>query len=121
MTRGQVGGAWRTVGRVAVDETRVRHVNVKVPGFVERIYVDFVGKPVRRGEPLFSIYSPELLAAQEEYLLALRTQKTLAGRRACPRTATRWWRPRAASSQLWDVPESEIARIERDRASRRRP
>ena len=42
----KVGGAWRTVGRVVVDETRVHHVNLKVGGFVERIYVDFIGKQV---------------------------------------------------------------------------
>ena len=77
VTEGPVGGAWRTVGRVAIDETRVRHVNLKVPGFVERIYVDFVGKKVKQGDPLFSIYSPELLSAQEEYLLALRTRGAL--------------------------------------------
>ena len=47
--RGQVGGSWRTVGRIAVDETRVRHVNVKVGGFVERVFVDFTGKPVAKG------------------------------------------------------------------------
>jgi Cu(I)/Ag(I) efflux system membrane fusion protein len=77
VTEGPVGGAWRTVGRVAIDETRVRHVNLKVPGFVERIYVDFVGKKVKKGDPLFSIYSPELLSAQEEYLLALKTRGAL--------------------------------------------
>src|SRR4051812_15469646 len=54
VSQGPVGGAWRTVGRVAVDETRVRHVNLKVSGFVEHIYVDFVGKKVRKGDPLFS-------------------------------------------------------------------
>lgn len=78
VTEGPVGGSWRTVGRVAIDETRVRHVNLKIPGFVERIYVDYVGKKVKRGDPLFSIYSPELLSAQEEYLLALKTQAELA-------------------------------------------
>ncbi|MEI6413896.1 MAG: efflux RND transporter periplasmic adaptor subunit, partial [Pseudomonadota bacterium] len=75
---GPVGGAWRTVGRVVIDETRVRHINVKVMGFVERIHVDFVGKAVKKGDPLFAVYSPELLSAQEEYLLALRMQSVLA-------------------------------------------
>ena len=77
VTHGPIGGAWRTVGRVAIDETRVRHINLKVPGFVEQIYVDFVGKRVKKGDPLFSIYSPDLLSAQGEYLLALRTQRAL--------------------------------------------
>ncbi|HWA78541.1 MAG TPA: efflux RND transporter periplasmic adaptor subunit [Polyangiaceae bacterium] len=72
-----LGGSIRSVGRVAIDETRVRRVNLKVPGFVERIYVDYVGKKVKKGDPLFSVYSPELLATQEEYLLAQKTQNEL--------------------------------------------
>ena len=113
VTRGMVGGAWRTVGRVAIDETRVRHINVKVPGFVERIYVDFVGKPVKAGEPLFSIYSPELLSAQEEYLLALRTHAALQA--ADPSMSGRDPLVEAARRRLllWDVPAAEVARIAR--------
>lgn len=112
-TVGPVGGGWRTVGRVAVDETRVRHVNVKVPGFVERIYVNFVGKPVRRGDPLFALYSPELLAAQQEYLLALRTRGSLL--RGGPLATDGEDLVQAARRKLalWDVPESEIERLER--------
>jgi Cu(I)/Ag(I) efflux system membrane fusion protein len=112
VTRGPIGGAWRTVGRVGVDETRVRHVNLKVAGFVERIYVDFIGKKVRRGDPLFSIYSPELLSAQEEFLLALRTSRSLsslggpaAGNGAALLAAAR------RKLALWDVPEAEVERI----------
>ncbi|GLH71627.1 hypothetical protein GETHLI_01290 [Geothrix limicola] len=76
---GNVSGELRALGRVVVDETRVRKVNVKVEGFVERLFVDFVGKPVAKGQPLFSFYSPEFVSAQREYLLALRTQKALMG------------------------------------------
>ena len=68
VTRGKVSGSWRTFSKVAADEQRVRHINVKVPVFVEHVYVNFVGKPVRKGEALFSGYSPELLAAQKAYL-----------------------------------------------------
>jgi len=116
VTRGSVGGAWRTVGRVAVDETRVRHFNVKVPGFVERLYADFVGKPVAKGDPLFSMYSPELLSAQAEYLLALKTQSALAatgGAAVADGDALVSAARRKLS--LWDVPESEIERIEQTR------
>jgi Cu(I)/Ag(I) efflux system membrane fusion protein len=55
--RAQVAGSWRTTGRVAVDETRVHHVNVKFSGFIEHVHGDFVGRLVTKGEPLFSIYS----------------------------------------------------------------
>lgn len=100
--RGVVGGAIRTVGRVSTDETRVRRVSVKVPGYVERIFVDFVGKPVRKGDPLFALYSPDVLAAENEFLIALKTQPgplLSAARRKL---------------QLWDVPESELQRVERE-------
>ncbi len=60
----------RTVGTVAFDETAMRDVNIKVGGWIEKLYVDSLGAPVKKGEPLFELYSPELYAAQEEYLLA---------------------------------------------------
>lgn len=63
-------------GRLTYDETRLASVTTKFSGWVEKLYVDYTGKLVKRGEPLFSIYSPDLIAAQEEYLLALRAQKT---------------------------------------------
>jgi len=64
-------------GRLTYDETRLASVTTKFSGWVEALYVDYTGKLVRKGQPLFSIYSPDLIAAQEEYLLALRAQKTL--------------------------------------------
>jgi Cu(I)/Ag(I) efflux system membrane fusion protein len=109
VTRGKVGGAWRTVGRVAIDETRVWHVNLKVSGFVERVFVDYVGKKVRRGDPLFTLYSPELLAAQEEYLLARTTDGELA--RLGDAGGERDHGLASASRrklELWDIPDSEI-------------
>ncbi len=110
--RGQVGGSWRTVGRVQVDPTGVRRINAKVGGYVERIFVDFVGKPVGKGQPLFSLYSPELLSAQAEYLLALQTRQALsAGGLAGDGDALVSSARRKL--QLWDVPESEIERLER--------
>jgi len=62
----------RTVGSVDYDETRVRDVNIKVAGWIEKLHIDYLGAAVRRGDTLFDIYSPDLYAAQEEYLLALR-------------------------------------------------
>jgi Cu(I)/Ag(I) efflux system membrane fusion protein len=112
--RGPVGGAWRTNGRVAIDETRVHHVNVKFNGFIERVYGDFVGKLIRRGEPLFSIYSPELLSAQEEFLLALRTRQRLGGAGpALSDDGASLVRAARRKLELWDVPQAEIDRIEK--------
>jgi Cu(I)/Ag(I) efflux system membrane fusion protein len=68
----------RTVGRVAVDERRLHHIHTKYDGYVEHLYVDFTGKYVERGDHLLSIYSPELVATQQEYLLAYNAQKRMA-------------------------------------------
>ena len=110
VAEGPVGGSWRTVGRVAVDETRVHHVALKFSGFIEQVFVDYVGKPVRFGEPLFSIYSPDVASAEEEYLLALRTRASLGGGTAQAGdelvTAAR------ERLKLWDIPEAEIRRLE---------
>lgn len=106
--RGVVGGNLRTVARVSMDETRVRRVNVKVSGFVEKIFLDFVGKPVRKGQPLFSLYSPEILTAENELLLALRTSSG-------PND------PLLASArrklELWGIPAAELERLEREKAA----
>ncbi|MBI5068091.1 MAG: efflux RND transporter periplasmic adaptor subunit [Deltaproteobacteria bacterium] len=112
VTAGPVGGAWRTTGKVAVDETRVHHVNVKVEGFVEHIYVDFVGRPVRRGERLFSIYSPELLSLQNEYLLAVRMRKDLAGG-SLAASGDELVASARERLKLWDVPDSVIEELAR--------
>ena len=69
----------RTVGTVDYDERRVRDVNTKLSGWIEKLDVDYVGAAVAAGDPLFEVYSPELLAAQEEYLLALRRRREGAG------------------------------------------
>jgi Cu(I)/Ag(I) efflux system membrane fusion protein len=114
---GPVGGSWRTVGRVAVDETRVHHVALKFAGFIEQVFVDYVGKPVRAGEPLFSIYSPDVVSAEEEYLLALRTRASLgAGSAQAGEDLVTAARERL---KLWDIPESEIRRLERTGKSQR--
>ncbi len=66
-----------TVGRVAVNERSLAIINTKVTGWVERLYINATGDPVRKGQTLLSIYSPDLVASQKEYLLALKNLKTL--------------------------------------------
>jgi len=61
----------RTTGRITYDETRQHHVHTRYEAYVERIYANFTGKYVKKGEPLAAIYSPELLAAENEFLIAL--------------------------------------------------
>ncbi|MFH1981555.1 MAG: efflux RND transporter periplasmic adaptor subunit [Pseudomonadota bacterium] len=71
VTRRPLNRTIRTYGNVTYDETRIYSVNTKFDGWIERIYVNFEGERVKKGQPLFDIYSPELVSAQEEYLLAL--------------------------------------------------
>ena len=108
----------RTVGIVEVDETRVAHVQTKFEGWIEDLYVDFVGKPVRAGQPLFSVYSPDLVASQEEYLVALENAK---GDREGPMAAEleRWSTGLVAAARKrlarWDIPADQLDRVERER------
>ena len=64
----------RTVGRVTYDETRVAHVHTRTDGWIEKVFVDFTGDIVKQGEPMLTIYSPEMLASQQELLLAVRAR-----------------------------------------------
>lgn len=68
--REHLASSTRTVGLVLPDERLVRHVHTKIAGWVEKLHVNFTGQLVRRGQPVLAIYSPELLASQEEYLRA---------------------------------------------------
>ena len=68
----------RTVATLEVDETRIAYVHPKISGWIQKVFVDFTLQHVNEGDPLFSIYSPELVLTQEEYLLALKTAENLA-------------------------------------------
>jgi len=103
----------RTVGRVVAAENQVADVTLKIDGFVEKLYVSTTGEAVRRGQPLLTLYSPELVAAQEELLTARR----LASR--VDESAAEAWRGaqsmlEAARRRLsyWDVSEDQIERLE---------
>ena len=67
----------RATGLVAYDETRLTDVNLKVEGWVRDLFVDFTGQPVTKGQPLFTVYSPDILSPESEYLLALKTRDQL--------------------------------------------
>jgi len=109
---GPVGGAWRTNGKVAVDETRVHHLNLKVGGFVGHAHAGFVGQSVQKGDLLFTLYSPELLAAQDEYLLALRTRDQLRKGGTDAADGDDLVASAKIKLELWDVSESELREIE---------
>ena len=104
----------RTVGNIIYDETRIYTVNMKFNGWIEKLYVDFEGKQVRKGQPLFDIYSPELVTAQEEYLLALEQYRSL-GQSGFEQVREAARRLRDASHtrlRYWDVSPAQIRRLE---------
>jgi Cu(I)/Ag(I) efflux system membrane fusion protein len=104
----------RTVGKVEVDETKLAFVNTKIAGWVKKLFVDYTGKEVKRGQPLLSMYSPDLVTAQEEYLLALRSRPTSSSgiaeidmsQQALIDSAKR-------RLLLWDISEDQIAALEK--------
>jgi RND family efflux transporter MFP subunit len=104
------------VGRVAVDETRLRHVHTKIEGWIEKLYVNATGEKVRMGQPLLSIYSPELLATQEEHLLALRSRAAL-GEGASPEAVKRADELVQSSRRrlsLYDLTPGQIENLEKN-------
>lgn len=111
----------RTVGRVVPDETRVRHVHTKVGGWVEKLHVNFSGQTVQQGKPLLDLYSPELLATQEEFLETRRSAARI-GTTGTPGMRAEAEQLVAAARrrlELFDVPKSFIEAIERTGLPRR--
>lgn len=101
----------RSVGTVVYDETRLATVNPKIEGWVETLHIDFTGAPVVRGEPLMAVYSPALVTAQEELILAARVAGEAEGERART-TADQMLAAARRRLAYWDVPLEEIERIE---------
>src|SRR3990172_147380 len=106
----------RTVGRVEYDERKLKQISAKTEGWIERLYVDFTGQLVRRGDPLFSVYSPELVSTQEEYLLALQAKRQTSSspfQHIAAAGGSLLEAPRRRL-HLWDVPPEQIAELERN-------
>lgn len=118
--RRRVARSTRSVGLVRYDETRLSDVNLKVEGWIEELFVDYTGQPIRRGQRLFTLYSPDLISTQTEYLLALKTREQLDASRVAD---ARGYADRLVTSarqrlELWDLPAEEIAVLEQTRQPR---
>ncbi|MFO7707652.1 MAG: efflux RND transporter periplasmic adaptor subunit [Desulfobacterales bacterium] len=107
----------RTVGRIDYDEKRIGIVSPKIGGWIEELYVDFTGRFVRKGERLLTIYSPELVSTQEEYLLALKAKQDWAkspisevveGGSLLAESARR-------RLKLWDISDAQVRALEESR------
>ena len=111
----------RTVGIVVPDETRVRHVHTKVAGWIDKLFTSFTGQDVKLGQPLLSIYSPELLASQQEFVSALKAAAEMARQgdpesKALGRELVTSARRRL---ELFDVPKGLIERLKKTRQPQR--
>jgi Cu(I)/Ag(I) efflux system membrane fusion protein len=113
--RQTVEGTIRTVGMLAYDETRTVQIHTRVSGWVEQLYVDYVGKPVRRGQPLFAVYSPDLATAQADYLVALRARQKIADNTNADLRAGADALLQASRDRMrrWNVTEAQIDELEK--------
>lgn len=105
----------RTVGSVDYDETKVSSINAKVDGWIEKLYVAETGQLVKKNQPLLEIYSPKLVAAQQEYLLALRNQAALKDSTFAEISAGGDRLLEAARQRLryWDISSGQIRQLEK--------
>ena len=104
----------RAFGNITYDERRIYAVNTKFNGWIEKLYVNFIGETVKKGQPLFDIYSPELVTAQEEYLLSLQHNASLK-ESPYPRIregAQRLLKASRTRLRYWDLSEKQIKKIE---------
>lgn len=114
VTSGPFAVSVRSLGQVVWDETRTTAIAPKMDGWVERLYVDFTGQDVRQGQPLFDIYSPMLVTAQEELLLAARLARDVAnGTEEARRNADEMLASARRRLQYWDIRSEDIERVER--------
>ncbi len=119
--RRQLAREVRTVGRVEYDERKLAFVNLKFGGWIERLIVDFTGVFVRKGETLMEVYSPELVSAQEEYLLALRASRSVSAGTDSSAIGTTKELITAAERRLllWDIREEHIVDLAHTGKARR--
>jgi multidrug efflux pump subunit AcrA (membrane-fusion protein) len=103
----------RAASRVTYDERRVAHVHTKVQGWIEHLYIDFLGQEVRRGQPLLEIYSPELVATQDELLLAARYRRATGDSpfEDVKASGLSLFDATRRRLELWDVSEADIDRL----------
>jgi RND family efflux transporter MFP subunit len=103
----------RAVARVTLDETKIAKVHSKLEGWIDQVFVDFTGKQVHEGDPLLTIYSPEALATQQEYLLAIKAQHVMHDNPVHEMLGSTENLVAAAKKRmdLWDIGEKQIAEI----------
>jgi len=109
----QLNDEIRATGTVDINERLLSYVQVRFPGYIRKVFANATYLYVRKGEPLFTIYSPDLVATQQEYLLARQNQKTMSASTIDGVADGAATLSSAAEQRLqqWDIPESEIEKL----------
>jgi membrane fusion protein, copper/silver efflux system len=104
----------RTTAQIVADESRISHVHVKVGGYIDRVFVDYVGQLIKKGEPLFTLYSPDLVSTQEEYLIAKRGNATLGAApfKDVAQGAQSLLESTRQRMKLWDISDEQIKKLD---------
>ena len=104
-----------TVGKLEFDEKKIATVSPKIGGWIEELYVDYTGKMVRKGQPLLSIYSPDLVSAQEEFLLALKIKKLYTAQPSAEWSSQGEALLESARKRLllWDISPGQVENLEK--------
>jgi len=117
-----IGRSSRTVGILDFNADKITWVNTKFEGWIEKVYVNYVGQDVSKGQPLFEVYSPELVTTQEEYVRALDYRASLESSKRAQ--TLRQADSLVASTRdrlvYWDISEAQIEELERTRSVQRR-
>ncbi|ESS73782.1 putative membrane fusion protein SilB [Methyloglobulus morosus KoM1] len=113
VTKRTITRSIRALGSIQVDERRIHAVTPKFEGWIQRLYVNATGQAVKRGQPLLEIYSPELLTAQEEYLIARQGQQALQqGSIQARGTAEHLTHNALQRLHYWDIAEAPLKRLQ---------
>ena len=113
--------SFQAVGKVAQDETRVVRIHSKVEGWIEQVHADFTGARVEKGQPLLTIYSPEMLATQQEYLLALQAREILkvSSLKEAGENSDSLIRAASTRLELWDFGRAQIDELQKTKKPQR--
>jgi membrane fusion protein, copper/silver efflux system len=104
----------RTTAQIIADESRISHVHVKTSGYIDKVFVNYVGQLIKKGEPLFTLYSPDLVSTQEEYLIAKRGNVTLGSApfKDVAQGAQSLLDSARQRLKLWDISDEQIRKLD---------
>jgi multidrug efflux pump subunit AcrA (membrane-fusion protein) len=114
VTESPVSETRRAVGKITYDETRITHVHTKFEGWIDRVFVDFIGKLIEKNQPLLTVYSPELVSTQQELLIAKKGKEYLGSNsnHEIAGNALSLYQSARERLRLWDISDQQIQELE---------